>query len=97
MELLAAVTIIGVVGAAIVARVAPNVDSADIAACDAHKGEIEVQAQLWRRNVGSFPAANLADVGANAAYFPVGLPTCPVDGSNYSIDTTTGHVTGHTH
>ena len=42
-------------------------------------------------------AGNLSDIGANSSYFPDGLPICPVDGSSYSIDTTTLRVNGHTH
>ena len=66
-------------------------------ACYANKGDIELQVKLWRRNNGSYPAANLSDIGADTAYFPSGLPACPVDGTAYTIDTTTGLVTGHTH
>jgi hypothetical protein len=67
------------------------------AACFTTQGEIEMQVRLWRRNMGSFPLANLSNIGADANYFPEGLPTCPVDGSTYTIDTTTGLVNGHAH
>jgi len=97
MELLAAVVILAVLAAYIVPRaVSPN-DDAKQNACDTNQGEIELQVQLWRRNVGSYPAANLSDIGANTAYFPQGLPVCPVDGTAYTISTTTGLVSGHTH
>ena len=46
--------------------------------------------KLWKRNNSSYPAANLSDIGADTAYFPSGLPVCPVDGTAYTIDTTTG-------
>jgi hypothetical protein len=39
----------------------------------------------------------LSNIGADTSYFPVGLPNCPVDGTSYTISTTTGRVTGHTH
>ena len=53
--------------------------------------------KLWKRNNGSYPAANLSDIGADTTYFPSGLPVCPVDGTAYTINTTTGLVIGHTH
>jgi hypothetical protein len=51
---------------------------------------------LWRRANGTWPAADLSAIGADANYFPEGLPTCPVDGAVYTIDTN-GAVVGHTH
>ena len=61
------------------------------------EAEIEIQAELWRHNTGNWPAANLATIGADVSYFPGGLPTCPVDESAYTIDTSTGLVIGHNH
>lgn len=97
MELLASVTIVAVIAAACVARFAAPNDNAKAAACDVNIGDIELQVQLWRRATGSYPAVNLGTIGANADYFPEGLPTCPVDGNPYTIDAATGRVVGHTH
>jgi len=97
MEIMAAAVILGILAAVIVPRLTSHQDNAKKSACYANKGDIELQAKLWRRNTGSYPAANLSDVGANITYFPGALPTCPVDGTSYTIDTTTGRVTGHTH
>jgi prepilin-type N-terminal cleavage/methylation domain-containing protein len=97
MELMAVLAIVAFLAAVIVPRaIAPN-DTAKKNACYTYKREIELQAKLWRRNNGSYPTSNLSTIGADAGYFPSGLPTCPVDGSAYTIDTTTGLVTGHTH
>src|SRR3954468_13985600 len=97
MEIMAAAVILGILAAVIVPRLANHQDAAKKSACYANKGDIELQAKLWRQNSGSYPAANLSDVGASTTYFPGGLPTCPVDGTSYTIDTTTGRVIGHTH
>lgn len=97
MELLAVLGVISVLAVIIVPRVADRTGDADREACFLNQGEIELQCQLWRRANGSFPASNLSDIGASSGYFPEGLPTCPVDGATYTIDTTTGHVSGHTH
>jgi type II secretory pathway pseudopilin PulG len=96
-ELMAVVGILGLLASLIVPRLTGHHASAKRGACFINQGEIELQVKLWRRMTGSYPAANLADIGNNSAYFPEGLPTCPVDGSAYTIDTTSGFVIGHTH
>lgn len=97
MELMAALVIIGILATVIVPRLSGHQDSAKKSGCYANKGDIELQAKLWRRNKGTYPLANLSDIGADTTYFPGGLPVCPVDGTSYTINTTTGRVAGHTH
>ncbi len=53
-----------------------------------------LQVRLWKRSKSSYPAANLSDIAADVSYFPAGLPVCPVDGTSYTINTTTGRVIG---
>ena len=96
-ELMAALVIIGVTAALIVPRLIGHHETAKKNACNANQGDIELQVKLWKRNVGTHPVANLSTIGADTNYFPSGLPVCPVDGSAYTIDTTTGLVIGHTH
>jgi prepilin-type N-terminal cleavage/methylation domain-containing protein len=96
-ELMAVIAILGILAALIVPRVTRERDQANKNACDNQQADIELQVKLWQRNNGSYPAANLSDIGADTAYFPGGLPTCPVDGTAYTINTTTGLVNGHTH
>ncbi len=67
---MAVVAILGVLAALIVPRVVGHHDDAKRAACFANQGDIELQVKLWRRNNGSYPAANLSNIGANTAYFP---------------------------
>ena len=97
MELTAVVFILGVMAILIVPRLVNHQDSAKKAACYAVQGDIEMQVRLWKRNTGTFPTANLSNIGVDTNYFPSGLPVCPVDGSAYTISTTTGLVIGHTH
>jgi len=96
-ELMAVVAILGVLAAMVIPRVAGHQDSSKKAACYANQGDIELQVKLWKRVNGTYPAANLSDIGTNTTYFPSPLPTCPVDGTAYTINTTTGLVNGHTH
>lgn len=97
LELMAALAIIGVLATLIIPRLIIHDSAGAIASCHTNKAEIEVQARLWLREKGSWPNASLNDIGADVAYFPEGLPTCPVDGTAYTIDTSTGLVVGHSH
>lgn len=97
LELLAVVTIVGIVAALAIARLSGNSLVGKKNACYVTKGSIELQVQLWHRHKGGWPATNLSDIGADQAYFPEGLPACPVDGSSYAIDGATHRVTGHAH
>ena len=97
VELLAVVGILGILAVIILPRVSSHLSEGNREACFMQRAEIEAQVQLWRRDEGTLPAAGLSDIAADSQYFPEGLPVCPVDGSAYTIDTTTGHVIGHTH
>ncbi len=97
VELVAVVAMLGVLATIIIRRVSGHYDTGKAAACHVYQGDIEIQAELWHHNTGTFPASNLATIGADIGYFPEGLPTCPVDDSTYTIDTTTGLVVGHNH
>jgi prepilin-type N-terminal cleavage/methylation domain-containing protein len=97
VELISVVAVMGTLAAVIVPRVLDHYTSAKKSACHTQKREIELQVSLWKRNNGSYPAANLGAIGADASYFPSGLPSCRCDGTAYTIDTITGRVTGHTH
>lgn len=95
-ELMAVVAILGTLAALALPRMSSVRDDGNVAACHVSRAEIELQASLWRRANGGWPATNLADIGVDTAYFPEGLPVCPVDGSSYTIDAE-GRVVGHDH
>ena len=97
LELIAVIGILAILAVVVLTRVSGANDSANIAACFAYKGEIEIQAELWNYNNGVWPAGNLGDIGTDLNYFPTGLPLCPVDGTAYTIDSSTGRVIGHNH
>ena len=97
LEILAVVTLVGIIAMIAAPRLAHSGDSAKANSCFATKGLIEVQAELWLRNKGTAPLADLSDMMAVPAYFPDGVITCPVDGTAYQLDTATMQVTGHTH
>ena len=97
LEMLAAITILGIISAIVLPRFGDSAKKAKIQACNVHKMNIEVQAQLWFRTKGSWPNTNLSDIGANSTFFPEGVPACPFDGTAYSIDNTSHRVVGHNH
>ena len=96
VELMAALAIIAVLAMLGLSRLTSGQGESKIAACKGHKGNIEIQAELWRHNTGAWPATNLSNIGSNINYFPQGLPICPVDGSAYTINSS-GRVVGHSH
>lgn len=97
LELLAVVTLMGIIAVIAVPRLTGSSNQTRANACFSNVGTIEVQAQLWRRNKGSAPAANLDDIMSDATYFPDGPVVCPIDQSEYTLDRSTLRVDGHTH
>ncbi len=97
LELLMVAVLLGVIAWVAIPRLTANSLDVNANACYVHVLEIEVQAELWYRNKGFWPAADLSDIGADDAYLPDGLPSCPVDGSAYLFDGNTHRVTGHAH
>jgi type IV pilus assembly protein PilA len=97
LELLLVVTVLGVIAAVILPRFSNNATTAKKTACYTLKGRLEVQAQLWRRNKGTWPNPTLSDLAADKNYLPEGLPVCPVDGSAYAFDPVTHRISGHVH
>ena len=97
LELLVVISVLGLLATIVVTHVTNETESAKISTCYAYKGDIEIQAEIWMHNRGSWPAGDLSNIGAEIAYFPEGLPTCPVDGTAYTIDPNSGLVIGHNH
>ena len=97
LELLGVVTILAVLATIVVGGFSGADDESRTQACYVNKGDIEIQAGLWFRDHGRWPASDLSDIALDAEYFPGGLLTCPVDGSPYELDPSTHRVVGHTH
>jgi prepilin-type N-terminal cleavage/methylation domain-containing protein len=97
IELLAVVAIIGIISLIVIPRFYRNSLDSRKSACYVIRENIEVQAELWYRNTRSWPAVDLGDIASDPAYFPEGMPVCPVDGSSYVLDGDTHQVVGHEH
>lgn len=89
LELLAVVTILGIIAAIIVPRVTVSSTTAKQKVRDHHKATINAAVERYYIDVGTWPANDLSDIAANISYFPGGIPTNPVDNSAYSLNATT--------
>jgi len=96
IELLAVVTILGIIAAIILPRVTTTTSVAEEKTCYHNRGQINSLVEQYYMNEGSWPATNLGDIGSDVNYFPQGIPTCPVSGQPYRLDPTTHRVIGHT-
>jgi general secretion pathway protein G len=92
MELLAVVTILGIIAALIVPRVAVASDTAKSKVNSHNKATINSAVERWCVEKGAWPANNLSDIGADANYFPDGVPVNPVDSSAYTLNATSHRV-----
>src|SRR5690242_14884307 len=92
MELLAVVTILGIIAAIIVPRVTVSSDTAKAKVNAHNKATINASVERWYVEKGSWPAVNLSDIGADTNYFPDGLPTNPVNNTAYTLNATTHRV-----
>ena len=92
MELLAVVTILGIIAAIIVPRVSVSSDTAKSKVNLHSKATINSAVERWYVEKGAWPAADLSDIEVDTNYFPSGLPTNPVDNSAYTLNTTTHRV-----
>jgi general secretion pathway protein G len=95
MELLAVVTILGIIAALIVPRVVGGNDVAKEKSCLHNRTEINITVEQFYLHTGAWPANDLSDIAADPNYFPDGLPTCPVSGQPYRIDPATHRLIGH--
>lgn len=98
MELLAVVTILGIIAAIIVPRVTSSSDTAKQKTCIYNCGHIHSAVERYRDANGVWPSADLNELDGNLDYFPDGIPTCPVSGAAYTLDIAGGlyRVNGHT-
>lgn len=92
LELLAVVTILGIIAVVVIPRISTSSATAKANANLQNKAEINSAVERWYFEKGDWPADDLSDIGADADYFPDGLPTNPVDSSAYSLDSTTHRV-----
>jgi prepilin-type N-terminal cleavage/methylation domain-containing protein len=96
LELLAVITILGIMALVVIPRIGFSSAAAKENACFQNKAEINaaVERYMFNSSNGALPA-NINALN-NATYFPDGIPVCPVSGSSYALDNTTKRVRQHT-
>mgnify|MGYP001795951741 FL=1 len=92
LELLAVITILGIIALVVIPRISISSTIAKQKADAQNKAEINLAVERWYFEKGAWPAVNLSDIGADPSYFPHGLPTNPTNGSAYTLDTATYRV-----
>ena len=100
VELLLVVLILGALAAVAVPRMISTSKEAKVNACstniDTMNSQIESYLVASGTAAADFDAAALTALLANVAYFPDGAPVCPF-ATAYAINTTTHHLTAHSH
>lgn len=92
LELLAVVSILGVIAAVVVPRISTSKASAQAEVNNQNIAEINSAVERWYFENGKWPKDDLSDIAADVNYFPEGLPTNPVDSSTYALDGTSHRV-----
>ncbi len=92
LELLAVVTILGIIAVVVVPRISISTATAKAKADAQNRLEINLAVERWYFEKGTWPADNLSDIGADATFFPQALPTNPTNGAAYTLDSTTHRV-----
>ena len=93
LELLAVVVILGIIAMVVIPRINFSAATARENSCFQNKAELNAAVERYFFDTGLVPA--VGDIN-DPAYFPDGLPVCPVTSAAYALDGETGRVTGHT-
>ncbi len=95
LELLAVVTILGIIAAIIVPRVTVSTSTAKEKVRDHQMATINAAIERFYIDTGDFPTPTEftgTGFGQNVSYFPDSIPVNPVTTSAYSYNTTTHRV-----
>lgn len=95
LELLAAVTIIGILAAIIIPRIGMSGQYAKVNVCKQYKADLETAIEKYRMDTGVFPSD--LSMLENDTYYPEAIPVCPVNNAAYTIDAITNRIAGHNH
>jgi general secretion pathway protein G len=92
LELLAVVTILGIIAVVVLPRISVSANTAKQQADRQNKAEINSAVERWYFDKGTWPADDLTDIGADANYFPAGIPVNPTNNAAYSLNSTSHRV-----
>lgn len=87
LELLAVVTILGIIAAVVIPRISVSAGTAKANANSQNIAEINSAVERWYFEKGSYPKTDLSDIGTNTSYFPDGIPSNPLaSATTYELD-----------
>jgi hypothetical protein len=89
--------VLAAVGAVLAQALAERGATAAEAACRQNVVRINQAIEKWFFDKGHWPAADLSDIGSDRAYFPSGIPRCPMTGEPYKADPQAHRVVPHSH
>ena len=95
LELMAVITLLGILVSIVLTRIVNSTDAAKAKTCVNNVSQINSALERFAVSTGNF-ATTISDVNT-IEYFPGSIPTCAVDGSAYTLNTTTHRVEGHSH
>ena len=94
LEMVAVVTILGIIAAMAMSRVSAQALDAKKKACLQYRADINSAIEHYYFDQAAYPT-QVSDL--QGTYYPEAVPNCPVDNSPYLIDGTTHRVQGHNH
>ncbi len=87
LELLAVVTILGIIAAVVIPRISVSASAAKTSANAQNIAEINSAVERWYFNKGTYPASDLSDIAADKSYLPDGIPSNPLPtATTYELD-----------
>jgi prepilin-type N-terminal cleavage/methylation domain-containing protein len=92
LELLAVVTIVGIIAALIVPRVQISTTNAKTEMGKHYVATINSAVERFYIDSGNWPANDLSDIAADVTYFPDGVPLNPLNGQPYTLNPITHRV-----
>ena len=96
IELLIVVLILAALAAIAIPRIAQSATTAKATACKTNIDILNSAIEMYRVDTGNYPAY-LPPVTNNPAYFPDGIPKCPVDGSSYGPGLVNNRIDASSH
>lgn len=95
LELLAGVTILGVITAVVMPRISVSGVTAKKQCCAGYRTDLNKSLERYFFANGNYPTS--VDALANTEYYPEIVPVCPVSSEVYKIDPDTGRITHTDH
>jgi prepilin-type N-terminal cleavage/methylation domain-containing protein len=94
LEMLAVITLIGILAVIIVPRISVQGWTAKGKVCDQYVSDINDAIERYYFENGAFPTT-VGDL--TPTYYPDAIPPCPANGAGYTIDPATHTVLRHNH